>query len=30
MLCSTDKPRCGDKKNSGFFEEYLPRLLAER
>ena len=30
MLCSTDKPRYGDKKNSDFFEEYLPRLLEER
>ena len=30
MLCSTDKPRYGDKKNSDFFEEYLPRVLEER
>ena len=30
MLCSTDKPRYGDKKNSDFFEDYLPRLLEER
>ena len=30
MLCSTDKPRFGDKKNSDFFEAYLPRVLAER
>lgn len=30
MLCSTDKPRFGDKKNSEFFEIYLQRLLEER
>lgn len=30
MLCSTHLPRFGDKKNSGFFEEYLARLLEER
>ncbi len=30
MLCSTNKPRFGDKQNSPFFEEYLFRLLEER
>lgn len=30
MLCSTDKPRFGDKKNSAFFDTYLQRLLEER
>jgi len=30
MYCSTAMPRFGDKKNSEFFEEYLPRLLEER
>ena len=30
MLCSTNLPRFGDKQNSDFFEEYLPRLLEER
>lgn len=30
MICSTTLPRCGDKKNSDFFEDYLPRLLEER
>lgn len=30
MLCSTHLPRYGDKQNSVFFEEYLPRLLEER
>ncbi|MGY6275675.1 hypothetical protein [Methylomonas sp. MgM2] len=30
MLCSTNMPRYGDKKNSDFFEEYLQRLLEER
>lgn len=30
MLCSTQMPRFGDKQNSAFFEDYLPRLLAER
>lgn len=30
MFCSTAMPRFGDKKNSGFFEEYLIRLLEER
>ena len=30
MLSSVDKPRFGDKKNSDFFETYLPRLLEER
>lgn len=30
MLCSTNLPRFGDKKNSDFFEEYLQRVLEER
>ncbi len=30
MLCSTHLPRFGDKQNSAFFEDYLPRLLEER
>jgi hypothetical protein len=30
MLCSTNLPRFGDKKNSEFFEDYLTRLLEER
>jgi len=30
MLCSTNLPRFGDKKNSDFFEEYLLRLLEQR
>jgi hypothetical protein len=30
MYCSTAMPRFGDKKNSDFFEEYLPRLLESR
>ncbi len=30
MLCSTNMPRFGDKKNSEFFEEYLLRLLEQR
>lgn len=30
MLKSTDQPRFGDKQNSAFFEEYLPRVLAAR
>ncbi len=30
MYCSTAMPRFGDKKNSQFFEEYLPRLLEAR
>lgn len=30
MLNSNSMPRLGDKKNSVFFEEYLPRLLEER
>lgn len=29
-LCSTNMPRFGDKQNSLFFEEYLPRLLERR
>ncbi|MEQ1529121.1 MAG: hypothetical protein ABL925_07380 [Methylococcales bacterium] len=30
MLNSLNMPRFGDKQNSDFFENYLPRLLAER
>lgn len=30
MINSLNQQRFGDKKNSDFFEEYLPRLLAER
>ena len=30
MLNSTQHPRLGDKQNSPFFEEYLPRLLEAR
>ena len=30
MLRSTNQPRFGDKQNSPFFEEYLPRLLEAR
>ncbi len=30
MICSTNMPRFGNKKNSEFFEEYVYRLLTER